>query len=327
MKISIIIPAYNSERTLVNTIKYIFNSKITDFEIIIVDDFSTKKIKDYIKNNKVKIFRNKRNMGPSYSRNIGAQKAKGEILLFLDSDIYIKKNTLFKIIEIFKKKSIDVLVGLFDERTPNNDFFSNFYNLRMRKGLLDSLESIDFVYGAVFAVRKFAFDSVGGFNIKYKNASIEDLELGKRLFAKGYKIKLDKNLEVIHDKKFNFVRLLKNDFIRSLDRVDFISFKNLLKYKRFTHSSLGQIISVLLTPVLLISILIDIKFFIFFSNLFILLNLNYLIYFFKKKRFLFSLQSACFLFIDLTVAFIAIFYGIIRRIIEFNLYKKMQKIL
>ncbi|MDD2391377.1 MAG: glycosyltransferase family 2 protein [Bacilli bacterium] len=89
--ISIIIPVYNAERFLNETIESIQNQTYKNFEVIFVDDCSTdnsvKIIKKNMKDDKrIKLFKNPVNSGPAISRNFGVQKAKGEYLCFLDAD-------------------------------------------------------------------------------------------------------------------------------------------------------------------------------------------------------------------------------------------------
>jgi len=105
MKISIIIPNKDNCSKLSRCIESIKESRFKDYEIIIVDDgSSTKEIRNFyqrIKSSNLEILFNKNNMGPSYSRNKGADYAKGDVLLFIDSDCYIFPNTLEIINDFF----------------------------------------------------------------------------------------------------------------------------------------------------------------------------------------------------------------------------------
>lgn len=88
--ISIIIPAYNAADYLVQTIESVLNQTYSDFELILVDDGSTDRtceiIKDYQgKDARIKYFY-KENGGVSSARNLGLQKATGDFVSFLDSD-------------------------------------------------------------------------------------------------------------------------------------------------------------------------------------------------------------------------------------------------
>ena len=87
--ISIIIPVYNRIKLLPRSIDSILNQTHKNFELIIIDDCSNDDIKKIIKNykdNRIKYIRNKKNMGVSYSRNIGIKKSMYDLIAFLDSD-------------------------------------------------------------------------------------------------------------------------------------------------------------------------------------------------------------------------------------------------
>ncbi|WP_215147074.1 glycosyltransferase family 2 protein [Exiguobacterium sp. s91] len=91
--VSIIMPAYNSEKSLNTAIDSIINQSYSNWELIIVDDFSkdntNKIIDDCIKKDKrIKKIVNVRNKGAAFSRNIAIKESKGKWIAFLDSDDY-----------------------------------------------------------------------------------------------------------------------------------------------------------------------------------------------------------------------------------------------
>ena len=100
-KFSIIIPVYNVEQYIKRTLDSVFNQTEKDFEVIIVDDGSTDNSISIAKEYDVKIIHSK-HVEVSEARNIGEKKAKGEYILFLDSDDYWDKDLLKKI-----NKSLD----------------------------------------------------------------------------------------------------------------------------------------------------------------------------------------------------------------------------
>ena len=101
-KVSVIIPCFNNEQTIIETINSIINQVYSYIEIIVVNDGSTDKSKeivyDFIKKNETTnlILINQINSGPSKSRNSGSIKATGEYLLFLDADDIIDSNFISK---------------------------------------------------------------------------------------------------------------------------------------------------------------------------------------------------------------------------------------
>ena len=94
MRFSIIIPTYNNEFMLLNTIKTLQKQTFKNFEIIVIDDCSTEKYTDLFKIQGIRIYQTDKNSGPGIARNIGLEKAQGEYILFLDDDDFLSNNAL-----------------------------------------------------------------------------------------------------------------------------------------------------------------------------------------------------------------------------------------
>ncbi len=88
MKISVIIPTYNRERTIERAMLSVFRQTYPAFEIIVIDDFSDDATGEILLEykDKIKIITNESNRGVSYSRNQGIAAAEGDWIAFLDSD-------------------------------------------------------------------------------------------------------------------------------------------------------------------------------------------------------------------------------------------------
>ena len=95
-KFSIIIPVYNVEKYIKKCLDSVFNQSFKDYEVIVVNDGTKDNSMDIVKKYDVKTI-NQDNQGLSVARNTGVSKAKGEYLLFLDSDDYIEKDLLKEI--------------------------------------------------------------------------------------------------------------------------------------------------------------------------------------------------------------------------------------
>lgn len=96
-KFSIILPAYNREKTIQRAIDSLLNQTFTNFEIIVIDDASTDNTVAVIQQNqdeRISLIQNKNNLERCVSRNIGIQQAKGQYICFLDSDDYHLPNHL-----------------------------------------------------------------------------------------------------------------------------------------------------------------------------------------------------------------------------------------
>ncbi len=100
--ISIIIPAYNEELYIQKTLESIKQQTYKDYEIIVILDSCKDNTETIVKKYTKNIFKiNKRNV--SAAENLGAKKAKGDILVFLDADSTISKNLLFEVEKACKK--------------------------------------------------------------------------------------------------------------------------------------------------------------------------------------------------------------------------------
>jgi glycosyltransferase involved in cell wall biosynthesis len=114
-KVSIIIPYYNSAKTILRALNSVVNQTYKDYEIILIDDGSIdnsyKIVNDFIKKNKkIKIINiHQENTGPSKARNRGINKAKGKYIAFLDSDDEWSFNKLESQIELMEKMAIDMI--------------------------------------------------------------------------------------------------------------------------------------------------------------------------------------------------------------------------
>ncbi|MFL1011274.1 glycosyltransferase family 2 protein [Flavisericum labens] len=85
---SVVIPLYNKEKFIEDTLKSVLNQTFNDFEVIIVNDGSSDNslsIVEQFKSEKIRLFTNK-NRGLSYTRNFGIKKAKSQYIGFLDAD-------------------------------------------------------------------------------------------------------------------------------------------------------------------------------------------------------------------------------------------------
>lgn len=114
MKISVIVPVYNTENYLKRCLDSLVNQSLKDIEIIIINDGSQDNsqliIDEYTKKHKNIYGYKKDNGGMSSARNMGLTKANGEFIAFVDSDDYIDKNALKKMYEKAKKDNLDIVV-------------------------------------------------------------------------------------------------------------------------------------------------------------------------------------------------------------------------
>ncbi|HNV12603.1 MAG TPA: glycosyltransferase family A protein [bacterium] len=107
--ISIIIPVYNGEKTIINTVKSIESQTYRDFEVIIVNDGSRDNTRSvfekFLESFKVEnnyYFINQENKGAPAARNKGFKESRGEYLFFCDADAVLKNDTLEKMVQVLE---------------------------------------------------------------------------------------------------------------------------------------------------------------------------------------------------------------------------------
>jgi glycosyltransferase involved in cell wall biosynthesis len=109
---------FNSETFIAKTINSIINQTYQNWELILIDDYSTDKTlqiaQDFIVNSKIKLIKNKTNQGAAISRNKGIEFAKGDFIAFLDADDLWKPEKLSKQIAFMKAKNCDVCFSSYD---------------------------------------------------------------------------------------------------------------------------------------------------------------------------------------------------------------------
>lgn len=118
-KFSIIIPVYNVEEYIKKCLDSVFAQTEKDFEVIVVNDGTKDNSMDIVKNYEVKMI-NQENKGLSAARNNGVKEAKGEYIIFLDSDDYIEKNLLHEIKKSLKNDP-DLVRFQIKEKYPDKE--------------------------------------------------------------------------------------------------------------------------------------------------------------------------------------------------------------
>lgn len=118
MKISCIIPAYNEEKGIANTLRAV-SSVAELFEIIVVNDCSTDATKSIVeKLSNIKLINNEKNMGKSKSVARGVEESTGDYLFFLDADLIgISRDAIMSLVRPVQEEKADVVVS-FRENTP-----------------------------------------------------------------------------------------------------------------------------------------------------------------------------------------------------------------
>ena len=135
MKVSVKIPAYNCEATIKRAVLSALSQRVSDLEVIAIDDGSTDGTYDLLcslakKDERLRVIK-KENSGPADTRNVGIDNAKGEYIAFLDSDDYIENDFYYSLLKRASGCDFDVIAGGYymenDEDLPpfKKEFFSD----------------------------------------------------------------------------------------------------------------------------------------------------------------------------------------------------------
>ena len=215
MKISIVIPVYNASLTLKECLNSVFNSNYKNFEVIIVSDNSSDNSVEIAKQFKCKIIELPKNMGPAFARNKGAEIAESDVLLFVDSDVIIKKDALNYLNNKFSDNEVDAIQGIYSHEpiyknmaTQYQQSYTSYYIWPANKKYASTLST------CCFAIRKKIFDQLKGFDSNIKRATCEDEVFGYKLIGNGYKILISRELNVEHRVHYS----IKHFIIRTFNR-------------------------------------------------------------------------------------------------------------
>ena len=214
--VSVIVPVYNGSAHIERCLDALVSSSYSSFEIIVVDDCSTDDTVSKAGQMEVNILRLQKQAGPGAARHFGVQHARGEILLFVDSDVIVRKDTIARVVDDFKlNPDIVALFGSYDDDPGETNFISQYKNLFHHYHHQEAASEAFTFWAGCGAILKKVYLEMGGFDVKrYERPSIEDIELGYRISKKGYRIILDKKLQVKHLKRWDLSSLIRTDIFQ-----------------------------------------------------------------------------------------------------------------
>lgn len=213
LSISVIIPVHNGGESFRQCLSSIGVAMLTLTEVIVVADGDTDKSWQIAADWGAKVIRVDEKGGPAQARNLGAASAQGDLLFFVDADVAIAADTISRVRLAFQQDAnLAALIGSYDDAPGASNFLSQYKNLFHHYTHQTASEEAFTFWGACGAIRREIFLSMEGFDETYRRPCVEDIELGYRLKAAGYKIRLDKALQVKHLKRWGMVSLLKADF-------------------------------------------------------------------------------------------------------------------
>ncbi|MDO8528570.1 MAG: glycosyltransferase [Nanoarchaeota archaeon] len=193
--ISVLVPAFNEEKTIEKTIRAIFKIDYPLKELIVINDGSTDKTGRIVEKllvvfPKLKII-NKENSGKADSLNQGIKITKGELVVVVDADSYPEKDSFGKLVGYFDDEKVGAATCIFIPRNTNK-FFERLQDIEYRiiaftRKLLGYVDAIYVTPGPLAMYRKSALEKIGGFD---KKSMTEDIEIAWNLTKHGYERKM-----------------------------------------------------------------------------------------------------------------------------------------
>ncbi len=320
-KLSVIIPFFYSNNHTIGKKKYfsllafekclsaIFKSDYKNFEVIAVSDASSLESVEIAKKYPCKIINIKKNSGAGYARNKGSKIARGEILVFLDSDVEIKKDALTVINKHFNKKNNYGLVQGIYSHEPNyesisNQYLQSYYSYYLftetKKNKFTETLCTNFL-----AIKKSIFNENKGFDHHFSSATAEDQEFGFRLLKKGFKIPIERKLNSIHHASLDIWGFMKKITNIHLSEVK-MHLRNktiLMRTKQSNYSTvfLGMILLSIMIALSILNFVMNLSYFneiiVALNILFLSVNLSFLKFICISKGFAASIKGIFYIYL------------------------------
>lgn len=154
--------------------------------------------------------------GPAQGRNEGAQRATGDVLVFVDADVVVHPDALSRLRVAFAvNPRLTAVFGSYDDNPSSPATVSTFRNLLHHHVHHSYAGPASTFWSGLGAVRREAFLRVGGFDVgRFAVPSVEDIDLGMRLVGEGERIELHPKVQGTHLKHWSLVNMVRTDFLR-----------------------------------------------------------------------------------------------------------------
>jgi glycosyltransferase involved in cell wall biosynthesis len=314
--ISIIIPMYNAEKNIIPLLDSLDLQTLQGFELIIVDDGSTDRSKDLVEKNKSRYHYPlslimQQNAGPAKARNVGVENAKGDIVIFLDSDCITPPNWIE---EMVRPLTGDVAGCNSGYQTKNSESIVARYvgyeiarrHERLNKNNIDTVGS----YSASFI--KEIFLQAGGFDAGYRTASGEDFDLSFNIHKLGYRLVFTDKTFVFHYHPDTLYKFLKQQFYRGYWRVPLYTMNKEKIYRGDSYTGFEPQIQLILSLLCVLAIPLTVLnvWFLLIPLLLFISNLPLGIWTFNRERAFFIIAPVIACMRSLAGTFGALYYFI-----------------
>jgi len=262
--ISVLVPARNEEKNIEQCIKSVLEQSYTNYELIVLDDNSddkTGEILNSIDNPQFRHIKGKEKpvdwVGKNFACHQLYEEAKGEYLLFIDADTYLRKNALSGSVLFLNKYNPD-LVSLMPKELALT-FWENIIIPMLHFTVLTLLpmplvehtkkESLTMSNGQFMLFRKSFYESIGGHK-NLKNKMVEDVWLGRKVKKSGGKLIFADGTGIISCRMYTSYDEIVEGFSKNIFPGLSFSYPGMI-FVIFLYSSLYLIPFFLLLPALM----------------------------------------------------------------------------
>lgn len=324
--LSVVVPARNCARYLRMSLTAVTASDYPRalWELIVVDDGSTDDTPLVAAEFADAIIRlSGRPRGPAYARNRGVEAARGQWVVFLDADVMLHPTALGRFVQTLAEDiGVAAVIGSFDDQPPATNLVSQYRNLLRHHLHQLTAGDVETFWSACGGIRRDAFLSTGMFDEwQFARPQIEDVELGRRLCAEGYRVVLRPDIQGTHCKTWTLSGMLAAGFRdNGIPMARYLGVRQMLFPRRLSppHAPTGK--RIWLTASSLAFVLAGVAnspnwlFGALVSTLFILLGDRSLFAFFARRRGAwFALRASVVHILAITVAVLALPCGWILR--------------
>ena len=234
MKYSFIVPVYNRPDEVDELLASLLTQTVADFEVVIVEDGSSKPCKEVCDKYAGKLdlhYHMKPNSGPGQSRNYGAERARGEYLIVLDSDVVLPAGYLKAVDDELRREPADAFGGpdrAHDSFTDTQKAISySMTSFFTTGGIRGGKKKLDKFYPRSYnmGVRRDVYLRLGGFS---KMRFGEDIDFSIRIFKAGCRCRLFPEAWVWHKRRTDFRKFFRQVFNSGIARINL--------YKKYPES-------------------------------------------------------------------------------------------
>ncbi len=153
--------------------------------------------------------------GPAAARNLGASAATGDYVFFVDADVALHPEALRRAAEAFAAyPRLEAVFGSYDDAPAAPNLLSQYKNLLHHYVHQNAEEQAATFWTGCGAMRLSTYRALGGLDARtYQRPSIEDIDLGYRLRRRGGEIRLLKDMQCVHLKRWTVMSLLRSDIL------------------------------------------------------------------------------------------------------------------